>query len=109
MAGSKEEYNEQIEEFYRKQKVSALVALKISTEKADAICKELSEEENIIDVYLVTGDVDVLIKVSSETPEALSDFIVKRVAKVPGVNHTNTMLILTTFKRSGRSVVKNVQ
>lgn len=100
-------YKSIIEEYYQGQEVSALVALHVEGSKGDEIAIALSKVENVKDVLLVTGDVDIMLKVSFDSTEELTDFILRKVNKLNGVMDTNTMMILTSYKEQGRVVIEH--
>jgi len=100
-------YKSIIEDYYQGQKVRALVALQVDGNRGDEISMTLSKIENVKDVLLVTGDWDIILKVSFNRTEELMDFILRKVSKLNGVLDTNTMMILTSYKEQGRVVIEN--
>ena len=48
---------------YGEEAVTALVALKVETSEADAVASEVSRFAEVQDVFLVTGDTDIFLKV----------------------------------------------
>ena len=100
-------YKSIIEDYYQGQKVRALVALQVEGNRGDEIAMTLSKMENVKDVLLVTGDMDIILKVSFNRTEELMDFILRKVNKLKGVMDTNTMMILTSYKEQGRIVIEN--
>ena len=98
-------YKSIIEKYYEGQKVRAMVALQIEGGKGDEIAMLLSKNRNVRDVFLVTGDVDIVVKVSFDCTEKLLDFILNGVSKLDGVLDTNTMMILTSYKEQGRVII----
>lgn len=100
-------YKSIIEDYYQGQKVRALVALQIEGNQGDEIAVTMSKMENVKDVLLVTGDWDIILKVSFNRTEELMDFILRRVSKLKGVLDTNTMMILTSYKEQGRIVIEH--
>ena len=99
-------YKSIIEKYYEGQKVRAMVALQIEGGKGDEIAMILSRNKNVRDVFLVTGDVDIVVKVSFDCTENLLDFILNGVSKLDGVLDTNTMMILTSYKEQGRVIIE---
>ncbi len=54
--------------------------------------KQFSEIE---ECYSVAGDTDIMLKVRTNTPEALEELLY-RVKQIPGVSRTNTVVTLST-------------
>ena len=94
------------EKYNEVHKVRAMVALQIEGGKGDEIAMILSRNKNVRDVFLVTGDVDIVVKVSFDCTENLLDFILNGVSKLDGVLDTNTMMILTSYKEQGRVIIE---
>ena len=99
-------YKSLIEEYYKGQIVRALVVLQVQADKGDEIAMKLSKMENVRDVFLVTGDADIILKVSFNRPEELMTFILKDVTKLPGVIESKVLMILTSYKELGRIVIE---
>lgn len=59
------------------------------TEIAKNIKKAGAEE-----VFIVTGNNDILMKIRSKDVEELNDFIVKRLRNIEGVDKTQTLIVL---------------
>ncbi len=105
MKGSPE-YKSRIRQHYKGMQVKAIISLQIDGERGDDIAMTLSREEFVDDVFLVTGDIDIIIKASFTCTENLMDFILNKVSRLEGVIDTNTMMILTSYKERGRIVIE---
>jgi len=99
-------YKSLIEEYYKGQVVRALVILHVQANKGDEIAMILSKVSNVKDVFLVTGDADIILKVSFEHPEELMAFILNEVTGLPGVIDSKVLMILTSYKEMGRIVIE---
>ena len=56
------EYEEVISTYYDDIQVKALIGLKVDTKYAEDIALDLMKNPQIIDVFLVTGDTDIILK-----------------------------------------------
>ena len=56
--------------------------------------------EQVQDVYIVTGDWDILIKVRAKNVDEIGDFVIDRLRKLHGVEKTYTMFVFDTRKES---------
>ncbi len=99
-------YKSLIEEYYKGQIVRALVVLQVQADKGDEIAMTLSKVSHVKDVFLVTGEADIILKVTFERPEELMSFIMKDVSKLPGVIDSKVLMILTSYKEMGRIVIE---
>ncbi|HXQ49265.1 MAG TPA: Lrp/AsnC family transcriptional regulator [Thermoplasmata archaeon] len=84
--------------------VVALTALKVETAEADNVAAEVSRLSEVEDVYLVTGDTDIFIKVRFPNYDELKDFLVHRLPMVRGIRETRTLLVVTAYKDGGETL-----
>lgn len=98
----KKEYEEVISSYYGDDQVTALVTFKIDTKGSDEVAEKIANSNNIEDVFLVTGDTDIIAKARFPSYAALKKFIVDEVAEINGVKETRTFMVVTTFKERGR-------
>jgi DNA-binding Lrp family transcriptional regulator len=99
-----EEYEKVISRYYGDEKVSAIVMLKVDTKEADSVAKKVSAFENVEDVFMVTGDVDIICKVKFANYRELKGFVLESLAGINGIKDTKTQMVVTTFKEFGKPV-----
>ncbi|HIJ17819.1 MAG TPA: hypothetical protein HA364_08605, partial [Thermoplasmata archaeon] len=58
----KKEYEEIISSYYGEDQVAALVNFKIDTKGSDMVAQKIAEFSYVEDVFLVTGDTDIIAK-----------------------------------------------
>ena len=98
-----EEYEQVLSSYYSgAESVRALMALKVDTKMADEIAIKVAEIPAVEDVYMVTGDVDIIMRCDFDTYNALRNFIVSDLGAIKGIKDTRTMMIVTTFKENGK-------
>jgi len=83
--------------------VVALIALKVETSEADNVASEVSRFTEVEDVFLVTGDTDIFLKVRFPHYEELKEFVLHRLPSVKGIRETKTLLVVTAYKESGET------
>jgi len=98
----KKEYEEVISTYYGDEQVAALVTFKIDTKGSDSVARKIAAFDHIEDVFLVTGDTDIVAKARFPSYAALKKFIVDDVAGIDGVKETKTFMVVTTFKERGK-------
>ncbi len=81
--------------------VVALIALKVETSEADTVASEATKFPEIEDVYLVTGDTDIFLKVRFPHYDELKEFVLHRLPSVRGIRETKTLLVVTAYKEGG--------
>ena len=99
------EYEDVVTTYYGEEPVTAIVTLKVDTKEVDNIAMKVSDEANVDDVFLVTGDTDIILKTTFSKYSDLKHFVVNRVGSIPGVKETSTWMVVTTYKESGKTRV----
>jgi len=97
----KSEMDEVISHYYGDDQVTALINLKVDTKDVDKIAEKVSGFLQVEDVFLVTGDTDIVAKVKVQTYNQLKRFIVEDLSKIGGVKDTKTLMVVSTFKERG--------
>jgi DNA-binding Lrp family transcriptional regulator len=85
--------------------VVALIALKVETAEADNVANEVARFPEVEDVFLVTGDTDIFLKVRFPHYEELKEFVLRRLPSVKGIRETMTLLVVTAYKEAGETHV----
>ncbi|EQD76570.1 transcriptional regulator, AsnC family [mine drainage metagenome] len=81
----------------------ALIALKVETSEADTVAGEVAKFPEAEDVFLVTGDTDIFLKVRFPHYDELKEFVLHRLPSVAGIRETKTLLVVTTYKEGGEA------
>ena len=97
----KQEYEKVISSYYGDDQVSAIISLKVDTKDADKIATQVAELENIVDLFLVTGDTDILAKARFASYSDLKNFVLNELSNIEGIKETKTLMIVTAFKENG--------
>ena len=96
-----QEYERVISQYYGEDQVLALIMLKIDTKDAESIAKEVSNFEIVQDLFMVTGEVDLIMKARFENYTAMKSFVLDRLAPIRGIKDTKTLMVVTAFKEGG--------
>jgi DNA-binding Lrp family transcriptional regulator len=83
------------------QVVTALVQIKADTEKIETISAVLSNMNFIEDIYLVTGNWDMILKVRFPDIGQMRNFLIKDLRRIDGVKDTYTSMVISIFKDRG--------
>jgi DNA-binding Lrp family transcriptional regulator len=84
--------------------ITAIINLKVDTKDADIIAERVSEFDLVEDVFLVTGDTDIVIKTKFNGYHDLKSFLVDDLSSIDGIRDTKTLMVVTTFKEGGKLV-----
>ncbi|MEL9998888.1 MAG: Lrp/AsnC ligand binding domain-containing protein [Thermoplasmata archaeon] len=81
--------------------ITAVLGLKVDTAHIENIAKILRESPNVEDLFLVTGDLDLILKVKFLNYKDLKDFILEKIGKLEGIQDTSTMIVVAPYKERG--------
>lgn len=90
-----------ISKYYAEETVMTIVTIKVETKDVDRIAHEISRLERIEDVYLVTGDTDIIVKARFESYNELKEFLVQNIASIEGIKDTKTLMVISVYKEKG--------
>jgi DNA-binding Lrp family transcriptional regulator len=97
------EMDEYISSYYGEDTVSAVITIKVDTKEADQVATQISNFDIIEDVFLVTGDTDIVAKAKFGNYKGLKDFVVETLAPIRGIKETKTLMVVTTYKEGGQA------
>ncbi len=86
---------------YGEDSVAAIITLKVDTKEADRIASQVAKFDSVQDVFLVTGDTDIVAKARFANYKGLKEFVTKSLGPILGVKDTKTLMVVTTYKESG--------
>ena len=85
--------------------MEALIFVEVSQgASAIEIAKAVSSDEKVIEVMLISGQWDLLVRLKYSNIEELSNFVVSQLRKEKGVGRTDTTIVLNKVKwgKNGR-------
>jgi DNA-binding Lrp family transcriptional regulator len=94
------EYEKDVSQYYGDDKVTAIITLRVDTKEVDTVAKKICEVESVRDVYLVTGDTDLVVKATFKNYQDFKEFVVGQVGGIKGVIDTSTGMVVTKYKEN---------
>ncbi|MEE9150770.1 MAG: Lrp/AsnC ligand binding domain-containing protein [Thermoplasmata archaeon] len=88
-------------DYYGDEGVTALITMKVDTKNVGSLATAISKFENVEDVFLVTGDIDIIAKAHFKNYDSCNEFILNSVRSMTGVKDTKTLMVVTTYKERG--------
>ncbi len=95
------EMEEVISTYYGEDQVAAIITVKVDTKEADRIATQIAQFDVIEDVFLVTGDTDIIVKARFPNYRGLKEFVLDSLAPIHGIKDTKTLMVVTTYKERG--------
>jgi Lrp/AsnC family leucine-responsive transcriptional regulator len=83
--------------------IQAIVQVKLEKHTDEIVARfrqALQERPEVLACLALTGDMDFLLQVVVRDVDALSDFTLRRLLRLPGVRDVRTGVVLETVKRS---------
>lgn len=78
--------------------VTAIIIIQTESEKHENVKNELSKLEEVSEVYSVSGEYDLLIKVWAHSIEALNEIMNSKIRSVDGVEDLTEMIVMERVK-----------
>ncbi|MGP6220036.1 Lrp/AsnC family transcriptional regulator [Caldiplasma sukawensis] len=87
-------------------KIQAFIGLNIDLKKAEEIQIELASEPEISDIYMISGEFDLLVKLKLKDYNDLQKYIMDKLSKIDGIKGSRTMFVIGTKKEDGKVFVE---
>ena len=94
------EYEKDVSQYYGDDKVTAIITLRVDTKEVDHVARQVCEDPGVRDVYLVTGDTDLVLKATFSNYQEFKEFVVGKVGGIKGVIDTSTGMVVTKYKEN---------
>jgi anthranilate phosphoribosyltransferase len=78
--------------------VRALVLMNVERGKVPQTAKQLAEMDEVVDVYSVAGDYDLVAIVQAEQYEHLAEVVTEKLQAVETVTKTITLMAFRSYK-----------
>jgi DNA-binding Lrp family transcriptional regulator len=75
----------------------AYVLMISAPQKDHQIYLELKRIKEVIEVYPLFGDYDLIAKVENDDVESIGRLVLYKIGAIPGVIHTETLTVLEDF------------
>ncbi|HLH86759.1 MAG TPA: Lrp/AsnC ligand binding domain-containing protein [Thermoplasmataceae archaeon] len=92
--------------YYTDKIVTAIIGVETDVNRVENVASVISEVSYVEDVFIVTGDYDLVLKVRFPNFEDFQEFLVNRLAKTPGVKRSKTMMVLGVKKEMGQKMMR---
>ncbi|MEM2901947.1 MAG: Lrp/AsnC ligand binding domain-containing protein [Candidatus Bathyarchaeia archaeon] len=84
--------------------ITAIINIFVETEWMEKVTEAIASFPEVVDVYEVTGEFDLVAMVKAEDIMEFRRFLKDKVMKVKGIKSTVTSVILYTHKKDGKLV-----
>lgn len=91
----------------KEKKIRALVEVTLQPQKSkgfDQIAKRIAKNEQVTDVFLLSGEYDLLVAIEADSLEEVSYFVSESLAPIEHVRSTVTHFVLKKYKEAGQYI-----
>jgi DNA-binding Lrp family transcriptional regulator len=81
--------------------VKAIIHIFAESNMIEKVAKQVTKLEEVIDVYEVTGEFDLILYVVSRDISSFREFLKNKILTVQGVKSAVTSIVLYTHKKDG--------
>ena len=78
--------------------MEAFVFVFVEPNVFDEVLEKLKGIEEVKEIYEVTGDVDLILKIAAEDYTRAAEVVKKKIMKIPGVKKTTTIVVVKRHK-----------
>lgn len=82
--------------------VMVLLHIFVDSAKLEKACESLRKLPQVVDVYEVTGEYDVVVIIESNDIADFREFLKNNVLKIDGIKSTVSSVVLHIHKKDGR-------
>jgi Lrp/AsnC family leucine-responsive transcriptional regulator len=86
--------------------ISAMLFMRVLAPKVLDVAKQLSELEEVRNIFTTSGDNNMILRVIVDNPESLETLIRKKISVIDGVKSVSSQLITRAVKDEQNIVVK---
>jgi DNA-binding Lrp family transcriptional regulator len=79
--------------------ITAIVFVQCDVDQIPTVAESIVEIPEVSEVYSVTGGVDLIAMVRVHAHEELAEVITARLAKIPGIVHTETHIAFRAYSK----------
>ncbi len=79
--------------------ITAIVFVQTEVDRIPDVAETIAEFTEVSEVYSVTGSVDLIAMIRVRAHDELAEVITGRLAKIPGIIHTETHIAFRSYSR----------
>jgi DNA-binding Lrp family transcriptional regulator len=79
--------------------LTAFVLINAQPDRIADLASDIADVDGVAEVYSVTGDLDLVAIVRVRQHDELAEVVTRRIASLPGIVHTTTMIAFQAYSR----------
>ncbi len=84
--------------------VLVILDVNVKSQELERVAQALEKLPQVADLYEVTGEYDLVALVETENIMSFRNLLKDKILSIKGISGTNTLVIIHTHKRNGKTV-----
>ncbi len=86
--------------------VLVILDVNVKSQELERVAQALQKLPQVADLYEVTGEYDLVALIETDSIMAFRNLLKDKVLSIKGISGTNTLVIIHTHKRTGKTVAE---
>ena len=86
--------------------VLVILDVNVKSQELERVAQALEKLPQVADLYEVTGEYDLVAVIETDSIMSFRNLLKDKVLSIKGISGTNTLVIIHTHKRSGKTVAE---
>lgn len=86
--------------------VLAILDVNVKSQELERVAQALEKLPQVADLYEVTGEYDLVALIETDSIMSFRNLLKDKVLAIKGISGTNTLVIIHTHKRTGKTVAE---
>ena len=82
-----------------------ILDINVKSQELDRVAQALQKLPQVSDLYEVTGEYDIVALVETDSIVSFRNLLKSKILNIKGINGTNTLVIIHTHKKNGKTAV----
>lgn len=84
--------------------ILVILDVNVKSQELERVAQALQRLPQVTDLYEVTGEYDLVALVETDSIVSFRNLLKDKILSIRGISGTNTLVIIHTHKRSGKSI-----
>lgn len=84
--------------------ILAILDVNAKSQELERVAQALDKLPEVTDLYEVTGEYDLVAIIETDSIVTFRNLLKDKILAIKGINGTNTLVIIHTHKRNGKTV-----
>lgn len=86
--------------------VLAILDVNVKSQELERVAQTLQKLPQVTDLYEVTGEYDLVALIETDSIMSFRNLLKDRILSIKGISGTNTLVIIHTHKKNGKTVAE---